>query len=48
MSVLLAVGLAQTIMCRRGTSFIPGLGGDRPEHPNAVYPTKPIGEPGTP
>jgi MFS family permease len=43
LSVLLAVGLAQTIMCQRGTSLIPGLGGDRPEHPNAVHPTKPIG-----
>jgi MFS family permease len=43
LSVLLAVGLTQTVLCQRGTSLIPGLGGDRPEHPNAVHPTKPIG-----
>jgi hypothetical protein len=48
LSVLLAVGLTQTVLSRQGKSLIPGFGGDRPEHPNAVYPTKPLGEPGTP
>ncbi|MGX7825522.1 MFS transporter [Actinokineospora sp. 24-640] len=33
-SVVLAVGLAQTLMTRRGGSLIPGLGGDRPIRPD--------------
>ncbi|MGQ0837007.1 MFS transporter [Actinokineospora sp.] len=33
-SVLLAVGLTQTLMTRRGASLIPGLGGDRPARPS--------------
>ena len=33
-SVLLAVGLAQTLLSRRGQSLIPGLGGDRPIRPD--------------
>lgn len=32
-SVLLAVGLAQTILSRRGASLVPGFGGDRPVRP---------------
>lgn len=32
-SVLLAFGFTQTFMVRRGTSLIPGLGGDRPLRP---------------
>ncbi len=32
-SVLLAVGLAQTYLVRRGGSLVPGLGGDRPLRP---------------
>jgi MFS family permease len=32
-SILLAVGLAQTYLVRRGGSLIPGLGGDRPLRP---------------
>ncbi|WP_199431338.1 MFS transporter [Qaidamihabitans albus] len=32
-SLLLAVGLAQTWLVRKGTSLIPGLGGDRPLRP---------------
>ncbi|GAA1262926.1 MFS transporter [Saccharothrix xinjiangensis] len=38
LSVLLAVGLAQTIQTRRGSTLIPGLGGDRPLRPTAVTP----------
>ncbi|AHH93956.1 hypothetical protein GCM10010174_72340 [Kutzneria viridogrisea] len=34
--LLLAVGLAQTAMTRRGSSLIPGMGGDRPLHPDPV------------
>ncbi|MGW5055515.1 MFS transporter [Actinokineospora sp. NPDC004072] len=33
-SALLAVGIAQTVMTRRGQSLIPGLGGDRPIRPD--------------
>ncbi|WP_229786488.1 MFS transporter [Actinokineospora fastidiosa] len=33
-SVLLAVGIAQTLLSRRGQSLIPGLGGDRPIRPD--------------
>ncbi|MFL6143141.1 MAG: MFS transporter [Labedaea sp.] len=32
-SVLLAVGLAQTLLTQRGSTLIPGLGGDRPIRP---------------
>jgi MFS family permease len=32
-SVLLAVGLAQTILSQRGATLVPGLGGDRPIRP---------------
>ncbi len=39
LAALLALGLVQTVQCRRGTSLIPGLGGDRPVHPNAVQET---------
>ncbi|WP_460444042.1 MFS transporter, partial [Amycolatopsis cihanbeyliensis] len=35
-SVLLAVGLAQTHLVRKGSSLIPGLGGDRPLRPGAT------------
>jgi len=34
-SVLLALGLVQTILVRRGTSLLPGVGGDRPLRPEA-------------
>ncbi|MFC7612717.1 MFS transporter [Actinokineospora soli] len=33
-SVLLAVGIAQTVLSQRGRSLIPGLGGDRPIRPD--------------
>ncbi|WP_410655599.1 MFS transporter [Amycolatopsis sp. lyj-112] len=33
LSILLSVGFTQTFMVRRGTSLIPGLGGDRPLRP---------------
>ncbi|HKS45191.1 MAG TPA: MFS transporter [Amycolatopsis sp.] len=32
-SLLLAIGLAQTFLVRSGTSLLPGLGGRRPRHP---------------
>ncbi|SDD27980.1 MFS transporter [Actinokineospora iranica] len=32
-SAMLALGLTQTLMSRRGATLIPGLGGDRPAHP---------------
>ncbi|MFC6093246.1 MFS transporter [Saccharothrix lopnurensis] len=35
LSVLLAVGLAQTVQTRRGATLVPGLGGDRPLRPAA-------------
>ncbi|SFB62257.1 Predicted arabinose efflux permease, MFS family [Amycolatopsis marina] len=35
-SVLLATGLAQTWLVRKGSSLIPGLGGDRPLRPDPV------------
>ncbi|ONI90501.1 hypothetical protein ALI22I_12280 [Saccharothrix sp. ALI-22-I] len=38
LSVLLAVGLAQTIQTRRGATLIPGLGGDRPLRAAPVFP----------
>ncbi|GAA3847767.1 hypothetical protein GCM10022243_12360 [Saccharothrix violaceirubra] len=38
LSGLLAVGLAQTIATRRGTSLLPGLGGDRPLRPTPAAP----------
>lgn len=38
LSVLLAVGLAQTIQTRRGTTLIPGLRGDRPLRAAPVVP----------
>jgi len=38
LSGLLACGLVQTILSRRGSTLIPGLGGDRPIRPTAVTP----------
>jgi MFS family permease len=38
-SVLLAAGLAQTLMARRGTSLIPGFGGVRPVRPGRMRAT---------
>ncbi|MEU4763508.1 MFS transporter [Actinosynnema sp. NPDC023794] len=38
LAVLLAAGLAQTIQTKRGTTLIPGLGGDRPLRPAPVVP----------
>ncbi len=38
LSVLLAVGLAQTVQTRRGATLIPGLGGDRPLRTAPVVP----------
>lgn len=38
LAVLLAVGLAQTVQTKRGTTLIPGLGGDRPLRPAPVVP----------
>ncbi|MEU4800954.1 MFS transporter [Actinosynnema sp. NPDC023587] len=38
LSGLLACGLAQTVLSRRGGSLIPGLGGDRPIRTSAVTP----------
>jgi MFS family permease len=35
-SVLLATGLAQTWLMRKGSSLVPSLGGDRPLRPDAV------------
>ncbi|MGH3860934.1 MFS transporter [Actinokineospora sp.] len=35
-SVLLAVGLTQTLLSRRGQTLIPGLGGDRPVRPGRI------------
>ena len=32
-SVLLGIGLAQTVLSQRGGTLIPGLGGDRPIRP---------------
>ncbi|GAA1992048.1 MFS transporter [Amycolatopsis minnesotensis] len=40
-SILLAFGLVQTFLVHRGTSLIPGLGGDRPLRPDAV-PSGPV------
>jgi MFS family permease len=42
-SVLLAIGLAQTLLVHRGGSLIPGLGGDRPLRPEP--PTDPVPAP---
>jgi MFS family permease len=33
-TILLSVGLAQTVAARKGTTLIPGLGGNRPVHPH--------------
>ncbi len=35
-TAMLAVGLTQTLLTRRGASLIPGLGGERPARPRAV------------
>ncbi|WP_408607221.1 MFS transporter [Actinokineospora bangkokensis] len=35
-SAMLALGLTQTLLTRRGTSLIPGLGGERPARPTAT------------
>ena len=32
-SLLLAIGLAQTFLVQRGGSLVPGLSGKRPRHP---------------
>ncbi|MCU1684448.1 MAG: hypothetical protein JWQ81_5187 [Amycolatopsis sp.] len=45
LSIMLAVGLLQTFLVRRGTSLIPGLGGDRPLRPGPT-PTPPRGTSG--
>ena len=36
LSVLFALGLTQTVLVRRGSSLLPGLGGDRPLQPDPV------------
>ncbi|MFE2750851.1 MFS transporter [Actinosynnema sp. NPDC059335] len=38
LAALLAIGLAQTVQTRRGTTLIPGLGGDRPLRAAPVVP----------
>ncbi|WP_424184097.1 MFS transporter [Actinokineospora sp. G85] len=35
-TAMLAIGLTQTLLTRRGSSLIPGLGGDRPARPRAA------------
>ncbi|MFD9961998.1 MFS transporter [Amycolatopsis sp. NPDC058986] len=35
-SILLVIGLVQTFMVQRGGSLVPGLGGNRPERPQAT------------
>lgn len=40
-SVMLAIGLTQTLMSRRGSSLIPGLGGDRDVRPMPEQPDEP-------
>jgi hypothetical protein len=35
-SILLAIGLAQTLLTRQGGSLIPGFGGNRPVRPGPV------------
>ncbi|MGH3950095.1 MAG: MFS transporter [Pseudonocardiaceae bacterium] len=47
-SVLLAVGLAQTILVRRGRSLVPGMGAAQPLRPRPRPPTRPHGPSGTP
>ncbi|GAA3993302.1 MFS transporter [Allokutzneria multivorans] len=42
---VLAVGLVQTVLTHRGTSLIPGLGGDRPLRPGSEDRTKPTAPP---
>ncbi|RPA59905.1 MFS transporter [Gordonia oryzae] len=44
-SVLLGLGLAQTVLTDRGRSLVPGLGGERPEH---AEPTMSFADLGTP
>jgi MFS family permease len=39
-SVLLGLGMAQTVLARRGSSLIPGLGGNRALHPAATVPRR--------
>ncbi|WP_328604660.1 MFS transporter [Amycolatopsis sp. NBC_00345] len=46
-TVLLAIGLAQTYLVRRGGSLIPGLGGDRPLRPEPTGSFPAQGVPGT-
>lgn len=36
LSVVVALGLTQTVLARRGSSLLPGLGGDRPLQPDPV------------
>ncbi|MEV6910605.1 MFS transporter [Amycolatopsis sp. NPDC051071] len=45
LSILLAFGFTQTFMVRRGTSLIPGLGGDRPLRPDPTS-ESPVPSPG--
>ncbi|MEV6877123.1 MFS transporter [Amycolatopsis sp. NPDC051128] len=47
-SVLLAVGLTQTYLVRRGGSLVPGLGGDRPLRPAPTGSFPAQGMPGDP
>ncbi|MFB9908875.1 MFS transporter [Allokutzneria oryzae] len=44
---VLALGLVQTVLTHRGTSLIPGFGGDRPLRANSEDPTKPTTAPVT-
>jgi MFS transporter len=46
-TVVLAVGLVQTYLVRRGSSLIPGLGGDRPLRPEPTGSFPAQGVPGT-
>ncbi len=53
LSGLSALGLAQTLLARRGSSLLPGLGGDRPLRPDLVprrrrAPTRPMRVPSEP
>jgi MFS family permease len=44
-SILMALGLVQTVFLRRGRSLLPALGGWRPTRPNVMFRTRPGAKP---
>ncbi|NDZ96277.1 MFS transporter [Streptomyces sp. SID6673] len=47
-AVLLGIGLLQTVMTTRGSSLVPGIGGQRPDYAAPTVALRAVGNPGPP